>query len=272
MNANLFDIIFVGGKDRVDFLQGQVTQDIEKLDEHKTRNAAFCNPKGRVVATCQLFQFNENIGVIVHHTMCEIIIERLKKYVFRSDVNIKLSSDTWSSCFKNVDSNEIRKQVTMNSDQFIVINDLRGSGAKEIFSNTEKIEVLKNSMRNSEWKAARMTENLVDISIDNSEKYTPHMLNMDITDGISFQKGCYVGQEVVARTEHIGRAKRRVIVYKVDSTDIKLDDKLFFNGKDTGAQIISIEGSTMMAIINISFKDKSLQYDSGNALPFRVRL
>ena len=98
------------------------------------------------------------------------------------------------------------------------------------------------------------------------------MLNMDVIDGISFQKGCYVGQEVVARTEHIGRAKRRVIVYKVDSTDIKLGDKLFYNGKDTGAQIISIEGSIIMAIINISFKDKSLQYDSGNALPFRVRL
>ena len=272
MNANLFEIIFVGGKDRVEFLQGQVTQDIEKLDEHKTRNAAFCNPKGRVVATCQLFQFNENIGVIVHHTMCKIIIDRLNKYIFRSDVNIKLSSDTWSSCFKNGDSDEIRKQVIMNSDQFIVMNDLKESGAKEIFSNTENIEISKYSMKKQEWKAARMTENLVDISIENSEKYTPHMLNMDITDGISFQKGCYVGQEVVARTEHIGRAKRRVIVYKVDSTDIKLDDKLFYNGKDTGAQIISIEGSTMMAIINISFKDKSLQYDSGNALPFRVSL
>ena len=51
MSADLFNIIFVGGKDRVDFLQGQVTQDIEKLDENTTRNAAFCNPKGRVIAT-----------------------------------------------------------------------------------------------------------------------------------------------------------------------------------------------------------------------------
>ena len=61
MSADLFNIIFVGGEDRVDFLQGQVTQDIEKLDENTTRNAAFCNPKGRVIATCQLFQFNEKI-------------------------------------------------------------------------------------------------------------------------------------------------------------------------------------------------------------------
>ena len=76
MSADLFNIIFVGGEDRVDFLQGQVTQDIEKLDENTTRNAAFCNPKGRVIATCQLFQFNEKIGVIIHHTMSEIIINR----------------------------------------------------------------------------------------------------------------------------------------------------------------------------------------------------
>ena len=79
MSADLFNIIFVVGKDRVDFLQGQVTQDIEKLDENTTRSAAFCNPKGRVIATCQLFQFNEKIGVIIHHTMSEIIINRLKK-------------------------------------------------------------------------------------------------------------------------------------------------------------------------------------------------
>ena len=272
MSADLFNIIFIGGKDRVDFLQGQVTQDIEKLDENTTRNAAFCNPKGRVIATCQLFQFNEKIGVIIHHTMSEIIINRLKKFIFRSDVNIELSSDVWSSCFKKMDSNEIRKKVTMSSNQFIVINDLKESGAKEIFSNTEKIEILKNPMKQEDWKAARMTENLVDISIQHSEKYTPHMLNMDVIDGISFQKGCYVGQEVVARTEHIGRVKRRVIVYKLDSTDIKLDDKLFHNGKDTGAQIISIEGIMMMAIINIIFKEKSLQYEGGNATPFRAKL
>ena len=272
MNADLFNVIFVGGKDRVDFLQGQVTQDIEKLDENTTRNAAFCNPKGRVVATCQLFQFNEKIGVIIHRTMSEIIMNRLKKYIFRSDVNIKLSSDTWSSCIKNMDTNEIRNQITINSNHFLVINDLRESGAKEIFSNTKKIEILKNSMKKEDWKAARMTENLVDISIQYSEKYTPHMLNMDVIDGISFQKGCYVGQEVVARTEHIGRVKRRVIVYELDSTDIKLDDKLFDNGKDTGAQIISIEGSIMMAMINISFKEKSLQYEGGNAIPFKAKL
>ena len=272
MSAGLFNIIFVSGKDRVDFLQGQVTQDIEKLDENTTRNAAFCNPKGRVIATCQLFQFNEKIGVIIHHTMSEIIINRLKKFIFRSDVNIELSSDVWSSCFKKMNSNEIRKQVTIKSNQFIVINDLKESGAKEIFSNTEKIEILKNPMKQEDWKAARMTENLVDISIRHSEKYTPHMLNMDVIDGISFQKGCYVGQEVVARTEHIGRVKRRVIVYELDSTDIKLDDKLFYNGKDTGAQIISIEGIIMMAMINITFKEKSLQYEEGNATPFMAKL
>ena len=110
MSADLFNIIFIVGKDRVDYLKGQFTQDIEKLDENTTMNAAFCNPKGRVIATCQLFQFNEKIGVIIHHTMSEIIINRLKKFIFRSDVNIELSSDVWSSCFKKMDSNEIRKK------------------------------------------------------------------------------------------------------------------------------------------------------------------
>jgi hypothetical protein len=112
-----------------------------------------------------------------------------------------------------------------------------------------------------------MIENIVDITIENSEKYTPHMINLDLINGISFKKGCYVGQEIVARTEHIGSVKRRAVLYNLSSSKINNNEKLFIDKSDSGAHILSIVEDKMIAIINTAISNKELTFENGQATP-----
>ncbi len=74
---NLFEIINVSGDDRIAFLQGQFTQNIELLSSSKVLFGALCSPKGRVFATCQLFATKQNIHIILPSQMTDLVIQRL---------------------------------------------------------------------------------------------------------------------------------------------------------------------------------------------------
>jgi len=280
MNKELFEIILVSGNDRHTFLQGQLTQDIEKLTSEKLLFAAICNPKGRVYATCQLFKTNNKIGIITPSSMTKLVIQRLQNFIFRSDVELERIKNTCSICI-NCDNksnglqeeliNTFEKDKNKSPSHFLIKQSLKKSRNIEIYSNqltSESIRSLENLILNSsKWKKARMIENIVDITIENSEKYTPHMINLDLINGISFKKGCYVGQEIVARTEHIGSVKRRTVLYNLSSSKINNNEKLFIDKSDSGAHILSIVEDKMIAIINTAISNKELTFENGQATP-----
>ncbi len=280
MNKELFEIILVSGNDRHTFLQGQLTQDIEKLTSEKLLFAAICNPKGRVYATCQLFKTNNKIGIITPSSMTKLVIQRLQNFIFRSDVELERIKNTCSICI-NCDNksnglqeeliNTFEKDKNKSPSHFLIKQSLKKSRNIEIYSNqltSESIRSLENLILNSsKWKKARMIENIVDITIENSEKYTPHMINLDLINGISFKKGCYVGQEIVARTEHIGSVKRRAVLYNLSSSKINNNEKLFIDKSDSGAHILSIVEDKMIAIINTAISNKELTFENGQATP-----
>jgi len=280
MNKELFEIILVSGNDRHTFLQGQLTQDIEKLTSEKLLFAAICNPKGRVYATCQLFKTNNKIGIITPSSMAKLVIQRLQNFIFRSDVELERIKNTCSICINCDDKsnglqeeliNTFEKDKNKSPSHFLIKQSLKKSRNIEIYSNqltSESIRSLENLILNSsKWKKARMIENIVDITIENSEKYTPHMINLDLINGISFKKGCYVGQEIVARTEHIGSVKRRAVLYNLSSSKINNNEKLFIDKSDSGAHILSIVEDKMIAIINTAISNKELTFENGQATP-----
>ena len=280
MNKELFEIILVSGNDRHIFLQGQLTQDIEKLTSGELLFAAICNPKGRVYATCQLFKTNNKIGIITPSSMTKLVIQRLQNFIFRSDVELERIKNTYSICIDCDDESNGLQEVLINTfekdknkspSHFLIKQSLKKSRNIEIYSNqltSELIRSLENLILNSsKWKKARIIENIVDITIENSEKYTPHMINLDLINGISFKKGCYVGQEIVARTEHIGSVKRRAVLYNLSSPKINNNEKLFIDENDSGAHILSIAEDKMIAIINTAISNKELTYKNGQATP-----
>ena len=265
MSEKLFDIVTVKGNDHLDFLQGQITQNVEKLTEDSFYYSAICNPKGRVILTFHIFPFEDGVGILTPSSMTDTLVSRLGSFILRSDVRIQKLDISTSIC---INLNDIDYDLNDTAESsFMVTRKLDNKNFVEIYTNSLDEEIENMAIDNDEWKKLRMIENLVDISPKNTEKYTPHMLNLDINNGVCFNKGCYVGQEIVARTEHIGKVKRRLVLYKLSSSVISEDEILYLNDKNSNAHILSFSGDILAAIINTDFSNQELSYKNGIAKP-----
>ena len=272
MSEKLFDIVTVKGNDHLDFLQGQITQNIEKLTTGTLHYSAICNPKGRVILTCHIFPLENRVGIVIPVAMTDILISKLSSFILRSDVIIERLETSISLC---IESNELDSDLSVFKDNhhdtsgssFIISRKLNNSNFTEIYTDQNNKNIQSRAIDIIEWKRLRMIENIVDITQENTEKYTPHMLNLDLNNGVCFNKGCYVGQEIVARTEYIGKVKRRLNLYKLSSENITVDEKLYLNNKDSNAHILSISGDRLTAIINTDFSNQELLYKNGIAKP-----
>jgi folate-binding protein YgfZ len=100
----------------------------------------------------------------------------------------------------------------------------------------------------------------------NTEAYTPHMLNLDKLGAISFSKGCYTGQEVVARTEHLGKSKRRLMRYQADHDGISVGDKLSDGEREVGT-VVNVAGSDLLAVTPVDLHERALTMGALNVVP-----
>jgi len=104
------------------------------------------------------------------------------------------------------------------------------------------------------------------IDASNSEKFTPHMLNLDKLDAISFTKGCYTGQEVVARTENLGKSKRRMQRYEADSDGVRVGDKLTLDERNVG-EVVNVVERDLLAVTPIDTHTASLAHECASLKP-----
>jgi hypothetical protein len=144
--------------------------------------------------------------------LVEKVISRLQMFVIMSDVLIE--------------------DVTEDFSQIGLINEDISEGyliyERLSLLITSKIEQKENSVTNlHEWTKATIDSQLPEVFLSTSEKFVPQMLNLDIEEiGVNFSKGCYPGQEVVARLHYLGDAKRRLFSFKSDS-EMQIGDNLF---------------------------------------------
>jgi folate-binding protein YgfZ len=220
VDCELYKLITVEGTDAVDFLQGQLTQDLGLLAEAGQLPAAWCNPKGRVIVTMRLIQQGETIGLIVPDNMADRVIQRLNMYRLRSKVDISTPSDDWK--------------------------DLIAAGEAD--------------------PTALIRSGIATIDETNSEAYTPHMLNLDKLGFLSFTKGCYTGQEIVARTEHLGKSKRRLMRYEADKEGIKVGDKLIDDERTVG-EVVNVIGRDLLAVTPVGFHGQPLKLGDTTVSP-----
>ncbi len=89
-----------------------------------------------------------------------------------------------------------------------------------------------------------------------SQQFTPHMLNLDLLDAISFDKGCYTGQEIVARTHYKGATRRRTLRFSADSA-VAPGDKVQLDGRDVG-EVLNVAGNQLLAVVPLEHADAAL--------------
>ena len=248
--------IRVEGDDRIQFLQGQLTQDINLISQDKALYAGFCNPKGRVLAFMLCYATQNSIYIQLESSIKESTLKKLKMYVLRSKVSLNLLEETFTS-IGFLGSNvlfELDIQTPKNYLDIVQYHDImiirigKNSERYQLMGETSKVnEFIKlnfsaySTMSLDDWNNLNILDGIPDIYPATQEIFIPQSLNMDLIEGINFKKGCYTGQEIVARTHYLGKIKRRMYRAFIKSqVDLNPGDQVLNkNGEDIGQLVRS---------------------------------
>lgn len=224
------------GTDALTFLQGQVTNDIKLLDGKNSHYTGYCNPKGRLLALFLAFSHHDHVHLQIPKELIESIAKRLKMYVMRSKVDIQDISESiikiglngqnaatlLEQLFAEIPKNDYELTSLENGN----ILKLPSTTARyEIFTDAINAPIIWNALKLHAkpvgaacWEWLEIQAGIPEITLKTQEAFIPQMLNLDLLGGINFKKGCYTGQEIVARTHYLGTVKRRTHLGHINMT------------------------------------------------------
>jgi tRNA-modifying protein YgfZ len=242
-------LLELSGADAVTFLQGQVTNDVKLLTSQdnvsSAHYSAYCNPKGRMLALFLAFaHYNDQLGDHLHlqfnRALLEPIMKRLKMYLMRSKVEIKDVSESiikfgingpevasiLASSFTKIPMQDY-ELFSLENAALLKLPSTSNHARFQIFTDAENAPLIWNTLKTKTqlvgkpcWDWLEIQTGIPDIEPATQEQFVPQMLNLDILNGINFKKGCYTGQEIVARTHYLGSVKRRTYLTSIDALDI----------------------------------------------------
>ena len=246
-------VLRISGEDRVDFLQGQLTQDLTRLStDQPALFAASCDPKGRVLAILLLFWRPDEVLACLRHDIADEWVAHVSKYRLRAKVDITAANDLQVRASRKPNTDAIAQWSFANVNEAIVSADVTPEDS---------------DLQDAVWRKTRLQARLAEVGPTTSGKFTPHMLALDELDAISFNKGCYTGQEVVARTEHLGAGKRRVhLLNSTDGSDINEGDSVNGSAGKVGQVAAAAGASALVVMRDSDLDDPELHIDDGPSL------
>ncbi|MFA5982641.1 MAG: folate-binding protein [Methylococcaceae bacterium] len=218
-------VLKLTGIDSATFLQGQITCNVNDLTESQSCFAALCNPKGRVITTFLLIKTGNDFLMVVPMELLALVHKKLQHYLLRAKVVITDESNNLCLFGVHQANTPANFLTTTQSHSVITVNLAQQSShllylapvELAIFSWQQAIETQSLSPANSDlWRYYDISAGIPWLNLATTEEFIPQMLNIDKLGGISFKKGCYTGQEIVARTHYLGQAKREMFLAECD--------------------------------------------------------
>lgn len=240
-NLDHLGALCVEGRDAAQFLHGQVTSDVKGQAEGTTSFGGICTPKGRVIATFRLYRHRSDLFfMILPKTRLEAVKQHLERYRLRASVTLSTNH-----AYPFV----IGQTGTLEATVSGIPLSWPGRHARTLWLATQLPNEPLETTGSQQWQLMDMEDGRILIGAAVTELFTPHMLGMDLTDGISLNKGCYTGQEVVARTHYLGEAKRRPTLWKVEgAVEPSEGEKILgTEGQEIGT-VIACQASCMAGI------------------------
>jgi len=241
-----YGLLCFSGDDSQAFLQSQLSCDVMEVKTHQAQYGSYCTPKGRVLANFILWQRNDEWMMQLPISLCAPIQKRLSMFILRSKVKISDCSDQWirigiagiEACRKVGEVMETslhacpQLRVTHTSQTSVLCHapDRLELTASEAYAR-ELWQILSKNARPvgaACWSWLEIQAGIPAIFPATQEQFIPQMINLDLIGGVSFKKGCYPGQEIVARTHYLGKLKRRMYLAKiVTDSPVFVGDDLF---------------------------------------------
>lgn len=216
-------ILQATGQKAAQFLQGQLTCDVTEITEVQSRLGAHCDAKGRIQATFRLFFYQDAYYFLLPRRMLPHLLQCLQKYAVFSAVNLVDVTHRWE--IKGIVGDSASTILNQHAALPITPNSVTAcdSGISLAISNTPRFILLASdkkliSLIDSTFKELPINNwHLLDIMAgiptiypETIAQFTPHQLNYPAIGGVSFNKGCYIGQEIIARTQYLGKSKSRL--------------------------------------------------------------
>ncbi|MEJ1354297.1 MAG: folate-binding protein YgfZ [Candidatus Sedimenticola sp. (ex Thyasira tokunagai)] len=300
----LFDLSHLGlieikGDDAETFLQGQTTNDVTKLTTQQSQLSSLCTPKGRMLANFRLLMRDDAYLLQLPVSVHGAIIKRLSMYILMSKVVITDAGDRLvrigvaGDCApalleKHFSTLPTNSGEVLQEKNCTLIKHPGSTSRFEIIGEAECIIDLWSALATAAvpgspdlWPLYDLRAGIPTIFQETSEAFIPQMANMDLIDGVSFTKGCYTGQEIVARMKYLGKLKRRMYLAHIDDDQRPLPgDDLFSSsstsgkgaGKVVDARPSPYGGYELLAEMEISGyegNDMHLGSEEGPKLEFR---
>ena len=216
-------VLRIRGTDALTFLQGQLSNDLGRLEREGSLLAGLHNPQGRTLAILRLLRMEaHDVLAVVPREITASVAQRLGRYVLRSKVRISDESAAWrvigvapsaAMSAPSAEPSGLAARIASalepagNAPERWIVATPRdadeppGAGKERAQSNADA---------RRDWRLLDIAAGLPQVYVSTSEQFVAQMLNLDLIDAISFSKGCYTGQEVIARAHYRGRIKRRM--------------------------------------------------------------
>lgn len=202
-----FALLRFSGDDAASFLHGQLTCDVNALKPGSACYGGYCTPKGRLLATFLLWRRADGFLMLVPAALSEGVRKRLSMYILRSKVNAEDLSSTlaWVGLHGD-DMTAALARIQAGHPDPVPVVELAG-GRRLAAVPREGLDLPADDGR---WAAADIAAGIPFILPATQEEFVPQMVNLDLIGALSYSKGCYPGQEIVARTHYLGRLKQRM--------------------------------------------------------------
>ncbi|MGZ9030296.1 MAG: CAF17-like 4Fe-4S cluster assembly/insertion protein YgfZ [Burkholderiaceae bacterium] len=243
-------VIAVSGSDAIAFLQGQLTNDVAHLTSAQMQLNGYCTAKGRLLATFHQWRHGDEVMLRLPREILPAVMKRLSMFVLRSKVKLLDASDAWSTFAvlghgvadiaqrSGVElptapwSGSVEGDVRVDrvpdadgvADRFL-ITAAAGTSLPAWCARLQRVGA-------GTWWWSEIEAAVPTVFAATQEKFVPQMINLEVLGGVNFKKGCYPGQEVVARSQYLGKLKRRMQRAHVDLAAVAVAADVYRSGEE----------------------------------------
>ncbi len=255
-------VVCVSGADAVSFLQSQLTNDVSRLAFGKVQLSGYCTPKGRLLATFHQWRTDEGVFMRMPREIIGSVVKRLSMFVLRAKAKVTDVSDAWATYALLGESTDVLHDAglsapdapwasttagTVRVDRLLPTPD--GVDRYLLTSPRESQLPLSDVARgpSSLWWLSEIDAAVPTIFAATQEKFVPQMINLEVLGGVDFKKGCYPGQEIVARSQYLGKLRRRMNIADVDATDVQPAADVYHSdaAQPVGTVVMAAESSSL---------------------------
>ena len=273
----------ISGADAETFLQGQLSNDVRLLGAAQAQLSSYNSPKGRMLAVLTLLRDGGDILAELHRSVADATLARLKMFVLRAKVTVTAAGDIDAIGLIGREAAATLAALGLPAPEaplhcataagVHVVRRLGDEPRYSLVGAREAIAALRARLPAAvddgrAWRRADIVAAVPVVMAETRDHFVAQMANLDLHGGISFTKGCYTGQEIVARLHYLGQLKRRMFRARVagpapaPGSDVHADGEAAFSGQAVGEIVDAVDdgdGAIASVVLQISARDAALR-------------